>query len=237
MKSIPSEYSSPLSAALHAPCCFLPRGGGEGGSLVSMALVVWPRCSRSSLRLRGEVWLLFVRLSLLNGTPVSPNTGFLHKRIHVAISLCTTNTFRPTPPGLVTQLPVEWRVATYSGLLYKTPPTRVRAIEEQLGRLLFWHSLYVLLIGANWHREAPLFRCIIPPSFARREKKGPNKRSRQKGERVKAMANDIIIASTQASSTIWSLLLVKLLAEGYFNYPFVYISKNFKADEWKKLIL
>lgn len=167
------------TAVLYLQCCMhhvASCWGGGGGSLVSMALVVWPCCSRSSLRLWGGVWLLFVRLSLLNGTPVSPNTGFLHKRIHVAISLCTTNTFRPTPPGLVPQLPVEWRVAAYSGLLYKTPPpTRVKAIEEQLGRLLFWHSLYVLLIGANWHREAPLFRCIIPPSFARGEKRAQTK--------------------------------------------------------------
>lgn len=197
----------------------------KGGSLLSMALVVWPRCSRSSPRLWGEVWLLFVRLSLLNGTPVSPNTGFLHKRIHVAVSLCTTNTFHPTPPGLVTQLPVEWRVATYSGLLYKTPPSRVKAIEEQLGRLLFWHSLYVLLIGANWHREAPLFRCIIPPSFARRRKTDPNKRSRQKGARVKAMANDIITASTQASSTIWSLIRSDPLVDEYYNHT---ICANYK---------
>lgn len=184
VQSISTEYTRPLSAVLHATCCFLLRGAWGGGSLLSMVLVVWPCCSRSSLRLWVEVWLLFVRLSLLNGTPVSPNTGFLHKRIHVAISLCTTNTPRPTPPGLVTQLPVEWRVALHLGLLYKTPPpptTRVKAIEEQLGRLLFWHSLYVLLIGANWHREDPLFPWIILPSFPRREERGANKRSGQKG--------------------------------------------------------
>lgn len=55
------------------------------------------------------------------------------------------------------------------------PPSQVKGIEEQLGRLLFWHSLYVLLIGANWHRGAPLFRCIIWPASVRRKEKAQTK--------------------------------------------------------------
>lgn len=208
----------------------------EGGSLVSMALVVWPCCSRSSLRLWGEVWLLFVRLSLLNGTPVSPNTGFLHKRIHVAISLCTTNTFRPTPPGLVTQLPVEWRVATYSGLLYKTPPTQVKAIEEQLGRLLFWHSLYVLLIGANWHREAPLFRCIIPPPFARREKRAQTKGRGKRGHGSKRWLMISLRHPHRQAAPSDHYYCKSYWQMNILITPFVKISKSFKADKWRKLI-
>lgn len=40
-----------------------------------------------------------------------------------------------------------------------------------VGARLFWHSLYVLLIGANWHRGAPLFLCIIRPSSLRWEER------------------------------------------------------------------
>lgn len=88
---------------------------------------------------------------------------------------CCHQAVYPQTPGLIAQRAVEWRVAFCWGLLHKSSPSQVKGIEEQLGRLLFWHSLYVLLIGANWHRGAPLFLCIMRPSSPRREERAQTK--------------------------------------------------------------
>lgn len=146
------------------------------GACCSLAIVVWPRCCRSLLGLWRGVCLLFVPFSLLNGIPFKSNTGFLHNKIYVAVTLYTRNSPSPSPsrPYYAAHIRVA-SDAVLKPLVQSSPPSQVKGIEEQLGRLLFWHSLYVLLIGANWHRGAPLFRCIIWPASVRRKEKAQTK--------------------------------------------------------------
>lgn len=118
--------------------------------------------------------MLFVPLSLLNGIPFKSNTGFLHNKIYVAVTLYTRNSPSPSRPYYAAHIRVA-SDAVLKPLVQSSPPSQVKGIEEQLGRLLFWHSLYVLLIGANWHRGAPLFRCIIWPASVRRKEKAQTK--------------------------------------------------------------
>lgn len=107
------------------------------------------------------------------GSPSNQTLAFFTTRSMLP-SHCIPET-APAPAGLITPRTFKWRAMLYWSLLCKAPPSQVKGIEEQLGRLLFWHSLYVLLIGANWHRGAPLFRCIIWPASVRRKEKAQTK--------------------------------------------------------------
>lgn len=142
----------------------------------SLALEVWPFCCRSSLHSEEEcVSSLFPFDSWIRPPQTKHCLFFFFTTKPVLLSgLCTTNTPQPPRPCYSA---CSW-VASGSvlrPLLLQSSPTQVKGIEEQLGRLLFWHSLYVLLIGANWHRGAPLFLCIIRPSSPRREERAQTK--------------------------------------------------------------
>lgn len=83
-----------------------------------------------------------------------------------------------------------------------------------------------------------MFLCIIRPSSPRREEKGTDKRPRQNGARVKAIASDIIAASKQAGEL---LTAPDLLARSQLKYVvledlFMSLKLNgFNVDALKKL--
>lgn len=107
----------------------------------------------------------------LNAAPPHPvpNTGFLLKKFHVAVRLRTTNNPHP-PPALLRRAQLSGECRCLEASCIKLPHSGQRH-RGTVGARLFWHSLYVLLIGANWHRGAPLFRCIIWPHSTRWEER------------------------------------------------------------------
>ena len=169
----------------------------------------------------------------LPSPPLHATHTFFTTRSMLPIRRRTINT--PSPPPALFARRSSWVAsgAAWRPLAWNSPPSQVKGIEEQLGRLLFWHSLYVLLIGANWHRGAPLFLCIIRPSSPRREEKGTNKRPRKNGARVKAIDSDIITASKRAGKLLAAPdLLTRSQLECVVVGRFVYVIKAEQFQCW-----
>lgn len=106
---------------------------------------------------------LFVPLSLSEWRTAPAHTK--HRLSSQEVPCCHQarhNKHSPPPPASLrcAQLSGECRCLEASCI--KLPHSGQRR-GGAVGARLFWHSLYVLLIGANWHRGAPLFRCIIWP--------------------------------------------------------------------------
>lgn len=82
----------------------------------------------------------------------------------------TQQTLPHAPPALLRCAQLSGECRCFEASCIKLPLSGQRH-GGTVGARLFWHSLYVLLIGANWHRGAPLFLCIIRPSSLRWEER------------------------------------------------------------------
>lgn len=231
---LPQLTKSAYQLFSHAVTCYklIPPGAQW-----SLAIVAWPQWCRSSLGLWGGVCLLFVPLSLLNRIPSNQTPAFCTTR-SMSPSGSTPQTL-PTPLAFNTQNAVEWRVALCWGLLYKAPPSQVKAVEEKLGRLLFWHSLYVLLIGANWHRGAPLFHCIMRPSSPRQEERVPTKGWGEIGHRLKrSAAISLQNQNGQQQNFAYGFVIISCLVYWlYLDFSFFKLSLCLRPHSWDHLVL